>query len=145
MTEATLEIREWVKQTGSFHHTYHEGRVFNVPAGAGVPEGPVYLYPIGVMAAAIDREPIMIVRWEAKKLWPKPMWVVPDKKIKRWYSRDQIKMAHRIYWALARGDHGVGHSRHFPHDEFLKRVRAEFYAVDALARGAQPPTRKANR
>lgn len=94
----------------------------------------VVLFPVGVMAAAVARDPKTLRRWETEIGWPVPQWNVPDKRCKRWYSEKQVLAAHEIYWGLSRdGDRGFSHSPHFPLQQFVTNVRRVFYTVDADA------------
>lgn len=134
MTDATITLSVWVGPLKQAVPANFDGRVYHV-AGEDI-----VLFPIGVMAAAIWRQPRVIVAWEEAKLWPKPSWKVPDKKTKRWYSGPQILEAHRIHMELCEGNYGLVHSRHFRLDDFHKRVRAVFYRCDAAyvrAKGKQ--------
>lgn len=99
------------------------GRVFEV---GGMP---IKLFPIGVMAEAIDRKQRTIVEWERSKLFPKPMYAVPKSRCVRWYSERQILAANAL-WLRYREK---GKAKHFPVTEFLAELRGFFYTVDVDA------------
>ncbi len=99
------------------------GRVFLVGGVA------IKLYPVGVLADAIDRKPRTIIEWEKAGLFPKPMYAVPNTNYKRWYSERQVLFCNQL-WLEFRNK---GKAKHFPYEEFLKRVRERFYRVDVDA------------
>ena len=82
------------------------------------------LFPIGVLAEAMDRSNKCILRWEKDKLFPKPLFKVPGKgEKKRWYSAMQITNCHRIAWHR----HKFSKGRHFNPRTFCSEVRSVFY------------------
>lgn len=125
--EEAITFKVWVRSANRFvDATYTTGRVFDV---GGVR---VVVFPISVMAEAVGRDRETLVKWEKEKRWPSTRWKVPDKRTKRWYSKEQILAAHRIHWKLCGGDYGVSHSRHFNFFEFFKLVRQCWFTVDAI-------------
>lgn len=103
------------------------GRVFVV---SGIE---IALFPIAVMAEAVERDTKTLRRWEKEGRWPKPLWKVPDKRCLRWYSRNQIVKAHELYRTFSRGEYGFGHSPHFDVIGFCNAIREMFYRVDCEA------------
>lgn len=103
-----------------------KGRLFQV---SGVD---VALFPISVMAEAIGRDVKTLRRWEREKTWPVPMWRVPDKRCKRWYSAKQIQFVQQQHDQMSEGKWGFSHSPHFPLKQFLSAVRGGFYKCDAV-------------
>lgn len=58
----------------------------------------VELFPIRVLAEALDRTSDVIMRWERSGQFPKPIFEVPSEKLcGRWYSKEQITNMHRIF------------------------------------------------
>lgn len=104
-----------------------QGRLFSV---GGIE---IAMFPVSVVALAVEREVKCIHRWERAKQWPKPQWLVPDKRCKRWYSGAQINAIHTEYKRVSKGSYGFSHSPHFPLSEFLKWVRTNFRTFDVLA------------
>lgn len=121
-----IEFEKWSVDAKRIVRVRRKGRLFHV----GGEE--IAMFPISVMADAIDRNVKTIRRWELDKLWPLPQWKVPDKRCKRWYSSNQVIAINAEYKRLSRGgDFGLSHSPYFPLDEFLKFVKDMFYKVDA--------------
>jgi len=106
--------------TKQLRNSTRPGRVFTV---GGVK---IKLFPIGVMAEALDRKQRTIIEWEKQKLFPTPMYAVPNSRTKRWYSEAQILACNEL-WLQYRGN---GKSKHFPVEEFLMKIRSFFYKVD---------------
>jgi hypothetical protein len=126
IAEEVIAFKVWVTEARQFvEATFRTGRVYEVKGLR------IVLFPISVMAAAVGRDRETITLWERDKRWPKTKWQVPDKRTKRWYSKLQIQEVHRIHWELCKGDYGLARSRHFPFDEFFKRVRECWHRVDA--------------
>ena len=86
----------------------------------------VKLFPIRVMAEAIDRTTRTLGNWERQGLFPKPMFKVPGTNCLRWYSEAQILRLNQIW--LEFRDQGKG--MHFDRDAFLSRIREVFYKAD---------------
>lgn len=122
-----IEFDKWNEDLGQFVTVRRAGRVFHV-AGAEI-----VLFPISVMAEAIGRDVKTVRRWEREKTWPLPMWKVPDKRCKRWYSAAQILFVYNKHKELSNGERGFSHSPHFPLVDFLAAVRTTFYKCDVQA------------
>jgi len=58
----------------------------------------IELFPIGVLAEALDRSAHTIKLAELKGEFPKPMFRVPGSRTKRWYSSIQILNLHRLMY-----------------------------------------------
>lgn len=117
-----IEFKVWDKLNHRLATVVREGRVFLVD---GVP---IKLFPIRVMAEAIDRIPRTIVDWERAGKFPKPMYAIPNARTKRWYSEHQILKLNEIWMSYRH----KGKARHFPVADFLKEIRNIFYKIDTL-------------
>lgn len=123
-----VRFAKWNADTKRFVQVTRRGRLFTV---AGVD---VVLFPVSVLADAIWRHPKTIGRWEKHNGWPhKIMWRVPDKKCRRWYSREQILAIAAKHSEIAGGLYGNAHSRHFDLPGFIQYVRDNFYRFDHRA------------
>lgn len=119
-----IEFEKFSEDVGRVVTVRRQGRLFNV---GGVN---VSLFPVSVLAEAIQRDVKTIRRWERAKKWPKSMWGVPDGRCKRWYSANQIMAFHQEHKRLSKGDWGFSHSPYFPLADFLKFVQEKFRTVD---------------
>jgi hypothetical protein len=83
----------------------------------------VELFPPNVLAEAIDRKTYLVMRWERASLFPKPMYEVPGKMKRRWYSGEQVMNLHN----LMHYRHGNYKSCKFSLPTFLEDVRRVFW------------------
>lgn len=102
-----------------YKHTFY-GRVFNLEGVS------VKLFPVRVLARAIDRTVITIATWEREGRFPKPMWSVTGSNTKRWYSEAQLEALNSV----ANEYHKQGRSRRLRLGEMLERFRKVFYTAD---------------
>lgn len=121
-----LKLNVWVRAAKQHIEMAFYGRVFLVGGRE------VVLFPISVMASAIGRDRETLIGWEKLAFWPKPMWQVPDKRTKRWYSRAQIVEAHCIHIEMCGDKPGLAYSRHFDFDGFFRRIKRMWRTVDAV-------------
>jgi hypothetical protein len=58
------------------------------------------LFPVGLMAEAIDREPKTLVKWEKLGLFPKPVYEIEGNLHfgNRWYSAAQLANANTLFY-----------------------------------------------
>lgn len=118
--KAPLELRVWDREKKALYkHTYY-GRNFVLEGVA------VKLFPVRVLARAIDRTSTTIALWEREGRFPKPMWSVAGSNTKRWYSSAQLQALNSI----ANEYHTQGRSRRLRVDEMLERFRKAFYTAD---------------
>lgn len=85
----------------------------------------VDLFPVSVLAESIGRTIQTIILWEREGLFPAPMYVVPDTRKKRWYSRDQILGLARL---MKR--YNLIKKPYFDKHSFLTEVRSHFAKFD---------------
>jgi len=122
---AKIHFDVYDRDTKMIKRVERRGRRFKVTADTEVD-----LFPISVLAEALDRTTQTIMQWERLGLFPKPMYIVTETiRIRRWYSRDQIlgivKLMKRYKKAKKTA---IG--MHFDKEGFLAAVREQFARFD---------------
>jgi hypothetical protein len=115
-----ISFKVWDKNRKNYITAYKYGRLFDLD---GVD---IKLFPIRVMAEAVNRTNVTLLAWEKEGRFPTPMYKVPNTIIKRWYSENQILKANEIALKYA----PKGKSKHLDVDNMLKEFRDMFYKVD---------------
>lgn len=100
----------------------------------------VELFPVSVMALALDRSPLTLKEYEKEGRFPRPLYEVAGRANRRWYSATQISNIHRL-WFLKYGGlktlNAGGPGRLNDPDgrmmTFWKEVRAVFYERGLLS------------
>ena len=117
-----VKIKQWSRVKKELVSREYGGRLFEIDGKY------IKLFPLRVLAAAIDRTQRTITDWEREGIFPKPMYAVPGSNTKRWYSERQILALNEI-WMKYRGQ---GKSAHFDKVAFLRDVAASFYKADLV-------------
>lgn len=87
----------------------------------------VELFPLSVLARAIGKTEQSIKLWEKAGKFPRPMFTVPiQKKITRWYSKEQIANIRALY---------KQYPKKSDHAKFLKAVWKVFYNLERVIEG----------
>lgn len=90
----------------------------------------VELFPVKVMAEALERGRICLVMWERNELFPKPMYNIAGHRHVRWYSAEQIVNASVLYRAMGGTRNGGRKSCGFRIHDYLAKLSVIFYRVD---------------
>jgi len=108
------------KRTKPVMHTVERsGRVFQIG------NEDIELFPIGVLAEALDRSAHTIKLLELKGEFPKPMFRVAGSRTKRWYSAAQVINLHRLMY-LKNGGRKYFQDREL-YELWTKEVKELFY------------------
>ena len=103
-----------------------KGKVFQDPASGETFE----VFPVGVLAEALDRSTRQIRKWEAEEKIPKPVFGIQKHQYVRWYSSVQIINCHRIMRHRYGGKKYLLTDTHFA--QFLADLRAVWYAKEVV-------------
>jgi hypothetical protein len=95
-----------------------------------VESGLVELYPVGVLARALNRRPHTLIMWERVGLMPPPWFQLTGAeatRIKRWYSREQIL---NLYQVKNRFPYSAGNQKLRNH--FFTALNQVFYESEVV-------------
>ena len=101
------------------HMVERTGRIFQMD------NEDIELFPVGVLAEALDRSSHTLKLLELKGEFPKPMFRVTGSRTKRWYSSVQILNLHRLMY-LRHGGRKYFQDREL-YELWLSDVKELFY------------------
>lgn len=121
MKPGEIRLKKWDKDLGRYVEVTRKGKVYDLDGRN------VELFPVRVLAEALDRTSQSIQRWHREKTLPPPMFKTPGENVNRVYSKWQIINVAHLY--VTRYDRK---NRYFDKEKFLSEVRAVWYKTEFL-------------